>query len=207
MIGILGGTFDPIHYGHLRPAQEAMVAIGLEEMRVVPAAAPPHRPAPVASARQRGEMARLACAEFPGFIVDDRELERPGPSYTVTTLESLRAEFGQRSICLLMGTDAFGGIEGWRQWQRLPELAHIIILQRPGSTMTAPSAWARSRLCRDLRELAHTAAGRILFQPVTPQDISGTHLRAALARGEAVESWLPRPVLEFIRANGLYKSH
>ncbi len=204
MIGILGGTFDPIHYGHLRPAQEVMDALALDEVRFIPAAQPPHRPLPVASAAQRLAMVRLGCEEFPGFTVDDRELARSGPSYTVDTLESLRAEVGQRPLCLLLGTDAFSDIEHWHQWQQLPELAHLIIMQRPGSDMVTPPAWAQPRFCRDELELARASAGRILFQPVAPQNISGTRLRAQLARGEPVPQWLPHSVAEFIHAHRLY---
>ncbi len=204
MIGILGGTFDPIHYGHLRSAQEVMHALGLQELRLIPAAQPPHRSAPAATAEQRLEMVRLACTEFRGFVADDRELKRAGPSYTVDTLESLRVELGTRPLCLLMGTDVFSGIERWHQWQRLPELAHFIILQRPGSDIAAPPAWAQPRLSRDTQELSRSAAGRILFQPVSPQNVSGTRVRAAIAQGAPFEQWLPKGVGEFIRVHHLY---
>jgi nicotinate-nucleotide adenylyltransferase len=206
-IGILGGTFDPIHYGHLRPAQEALRALDLAEIRVIPAANPPHRRPPEASAEQRLRMVELAVAGVPGFTVDDREYRRGGPSYTVLTLESLRQELGDQSLCLLMGLDAFEGIESWHQWQRLPELAHLIVMTRPGWDFpggeTLPP-WARVRLIRDTSMLTQASAGKIYFQPVTPQDISATRIREALARGEPVEAWLPSAVLDYIRANRVY---
>jgi nicotinate-nucleotide adenylyltransferase len=207
MIGILGGTFDPIHYGHLRPAREVQQALALSEVRFIPAAHPPHRPPPVAAAPQRLEMVRLAIADITGFVSDDRELTRGGPSYTVLTLESLRAEFGARPLCLLLGSDAFGEIETWHRWPRLPELAHLVVMQRPGfewPSAAVPPPWARPRLSQDPRELARAAAGRILFQAVTPQDISATRIRAALARGDPAARFLPPKVLEYIRAQGLY---
>jgi len=207
MIGILGGTFDPIHYGHLRPAQEALRALDLAEIRVIPAGQPPHRRTPVASAAQRLRMAELAVADLPGFIVDDRELRRGGLSYTVLTLESFRQEFGDRPLCLLLGMDAFEGLETWHQWSRLPELAHLVVLTRPGWTFPAAAAlpaWARGRVTREARELALTPAGRIYFQAVTPQDISATRLREAIARGQPVEGLLPPAVLDYIRQNRLY---
>lgn len=206
-IGILGGTFDPIHYGHLRPAQEALRALDLAEIRVIPAANPPHRRPPEANAEQRLRMVELAVAGVPGFTVDDREYRRGGPSYTVLTLESLRQELGDQSLCLLMGLDAFEGIESWHQWQRLPELAHLIVMTRPGWNFpgggTLPP-WARDRLIRDTSMLTQASAGKIYFQPVTPQDISATRIREALARGEPVEAWLPSAVLDYIRANRVY---
>ena len=153
-LGILGGTFDPIHYGHLRPAQEVLRALDLAEIRVIPAANPPHRRPPVATPEQRLRMVELAVAGVPGFTVDDREFRRGGPSYTVLTLESLRSEFGERPLCLLMGLDAFEGIETWHQWQRLPELAHFIVMTRPGWEFPAgerlPAVGARPRGTRDI---------------------------------------------------------
>lgn len=208
-IGVLGGTFDPIHYGHLRPADEARKALGLSEVRVIPAARPPHRRAPVASAEQRLRMVELAVATMPGFVVDDREYRRGGPSYTVLTLESLRAEFGSRPLCLLMGMDAFAGIESWHQWARLPALAHLVVMHRPGSPLPARAAdlpeWARARVARSPRALAAQPAGSILFQPVTPQDISGTRIRAAIAAGEDVRAWLPPAVWQYIDTHNLYR--
>jgi nicotinate-nucleotide adenylyltransferase len=209
MIGILGGTFDPIHYGHLRPAQEALRALDLAEIRVIPAGQPPHRRAPVASAAQRLRMAQLAVADLPGFVVDDRELRRGGISYTVPTLESLRREFGNRPLCLLLGMDAFEGIETWHQWNRLPELAHLVVLTRPGWTFPAEAtlpAWARGRVARAARELALAPAGGIHFQAVAPQDISATRIREAIARGQPVEGLLPPAVLDYIRQNRLYQN-
>lgn len=206
-LGILGGTFDPIHYGHLRPAQEILRVLDLAEIRLIPAANPPHRQPPVATPEQRLRMAELAVAGVPGVTVDDREYRRGGPSYTVLTLESLRSEFGERSLCLLMGLDAFEGIETWHQWQRLPELAHLIVMTRPGWEFPAGErlpAWARDRLVRDTSKLAQTSAGKIYFQAVTPQDISATRIREALMRGESLKAWLPPTVLEYIRANHVY---
>ncbi|MEW6332064.1 MAG: nicotinate-nucleotide adenylyltransferase [Pseudomonadota bacterium] len=206
-IGLLGGTFDPIHYGHLRPAQEVLRALDLAEVRIIPAANPPHRRVPVASTEQRLRMAELAVAEFPGMRVDDREIIRGGPSYTVLTLESLRQEFGARPLCLLLGQDAFGGIETWHEWQRLPELAHFVVMTRPGWAMPAAAAlpaWARDRLARAASDLARTSAGTIYFQTVTPQDISATRIREAVARHEPVDGLAPPAVLEYLRANRIY---
>jgi nicotinate-nucleotide adenylyltransferase len=204
MIGIFGGTFDPIHYGHLRPAQEAMQKLALDELRILPSALPPHRPLPLASAAHRLAMAELAVRDLPGFRVDDRELHRSGLSYTVLTLESLRAEFGNVSMCLLIGADQFHAFETWHRWQEIPELAHLVVLNRPGATAGRLPDWARGHECANLHELRETPAGRLAFLAVSPQDISATRIRAALARRDSVEGLMPMAVLDYIRNNQLY---
>jgi nicotinate-nucleotide adenylyltransferase len=208
MIGLLGGTFDPIHYGHLRPANEVKQRLALPSILVLPAAVPPHRTPPIATPAQRLRMVELAVPEFPGFAADDREIRRGDTSYTVTTLESLRAELGTEPICLLLGSDAFAGLPTWYWWERLFELTHVIVMQRPGSPLP-PSlpAWAATRLCADAQALGVKPAGGVLFVPVTPHDISATRLRTAIARGDAPPpEALPPLVWEYIRDNNLYRS-
>lgn len=184
-----------------------MQALGLEEIRVIPAAHPPHRRVPVASADDRLRMVELAVQEFAGFRVDDREYRRGGPSYTVLTLESLRAEFGARPLCLLLGIDAFLEIETWHEWTRLPELAHLIVMQRPGWKLPEKlPAWAAPRVCREARALAASESGCVYFQTVTPHDISATRLRAAIARGESIAGQLPPAVWDYIRTHRLYSA-
>jgi nicotinate-nucleotide adenylyltransferase len=204
MIGILGGTFDPIHYGHLRPAQEAFAKLRLAELRFVPALQPPLRPPPVASAAQRFAMAELAIRGIPGFRADDREIRRGGPSYSVLTLEELRAESGAAPLCLLIGMDQFLGFERWHRWQEIPELAHLVVLSRPRVAPDDLPGWARPRLADDVAELASTPAGRLAFLAVSPQDISGTRIRALLAGGEPAAGLVPEAVLEYIRVNRIY---
>ena len=205
MIGILGGTFDPIHYGHLRPAQEAMQQLALAELRFIPAATPPHRPPPVASSAQRLAMLELAIHDLPGLRSDERELKRAGPSYTVDTLESLRAEFKNTPLCLLIGADQFRSFETWHRWQEILNLAHLVILSRPGAAPAALPGWARARECADSRVLHTEPAGRLVFLSVSPQDISATRIRAALARGETAHGLLPPSVLAYIETNRIYR--
>jgi nicotinate-nucleotide adenylyltransferase len=204
MIGIFGGTFDPIHYGHLRPAQEAVQKLALAELRFIPAAQPPHRPPPLASAAQRLAMVELAIRGLPGLRADDRELQRGGSSYTVLTLESLRAELGKTPLCLLIGADQFRSFETWHRWQEIPALAHLVVLNRPGTLFGALPVWARARVCEDFRFLREAPAGQLAFLSVSPQDISATRIRAALARGESVQGLLPEAVLDYIRINQVY---
>jgi len=204
MIGILGGTFDPIHYGHLRPAQEAVQQLALAELRFVPAAMPPHRPPPVASPAQRLAMVELAIHGLPGLRSDEREIKRTGPSYTVDTLESLRAEFKDTPLCLLIGADQFRSFETWHRWQEIRDLAHLVILNRPGTVLGALPGWARAREHADFHALHEAPGGRLAFLRVSPQDISATRIRAALARGETVHGLLPEAVQEYIMTNRIY---
>lgn len=205
MIGILGGTFDPPHYGHLRPARELMNALELSELRFIVAANPPHRAPPVASPADRLKMLQLAIAHEPGFVADDREIRRGGPSYTILMLETLRGELAGQPLCLIMGMDAFLGLESWHRWKELWGHAHIVVMPRPGWSVEQDlPVWAVPRLCRNVRELTQSLAGRLWIQPVTPQDISSTRIRAELARGASVADWLPPTVLQYINDNHIY---
>ena len=136
MIGILGGTFDPVHFGHLRPALEVMQATGMEQVRFLPNRIPPHRETPWLDVENRLELLKTAIADQPGFELDERELQREGHSYMVDTLESLRSDFPSHPLCLILGMDAFLGIKKWHQWQRIPELCHLVVTTRPGFDMT-----------------------------------------------------------------------
>jgi nicotinate-nucleotide adenylyltransferase len=211
ILGIFGGTFDPIHHGHLRAAREVYERLKLSELRFIPAAQPPHRRQPQATAEHRFAMARLAIESEPGFATDDRELKRGGPSYTVLTLESLRAELGAAvPLCLLIGADAFLEFETWHRWREIPALAHLVVMRRPGSPATRDPAtwpaWARERACHKSGELAKAPAGRVLFVDISPQDISATRIREAIARGAPVADQLPEAVERYIRRHGLYLS-
>ncbi len=208
-IGVLGGTFDPVHFGHLRPALELRETLDLAEVRLIPCGQPPHRKPPRATAAARLAMLELAVAEQAGLRVDSRELERPGPSYMVDTLASLRAEFGTTPLCLLLGSDAFLGLPDWYRWQELPQLAHLVVMHRPGWELDDDLAAPLARLVaerRTDRPAALTAhpAGAILFAPVTALDISATAIRALIGAGRSPQYLLPATVWNHIRAQGLY---
>ncbi|HRF62698.1 MAG TPA: nicotinate-nucleotide adenylyltransferase [Candidatus Competibacter sp.] len=206
-IGVLGGTFDPIHFGHLRPALELLEILELAEVRFIPCRIPAHRATPSLTAEQRLELVRLATAEQPGFVADDRELRRDGPSYMIDTLTSLRGEFGAVPLCLIVGTDAFRDLHTWRRWSELTEWAHLVVMQRPGPQQPLPpllTDFVTSRLVSDTRALHRQSAGLILFQPMTQLDISATQIRALLARGQSPRYLLPETVLAHIRDRGYY---
>jgi nicotinate-nucleotide adenylyltransferase len=211
-LGLLGGTFDPVHYGHLRLAEEAREALGLAEVRWTPAGQPPHRAAPRVAAAHRLEMVRRAVSGNPAFTVDDAETRAAGPSYTVTTLERLRAALGERPLVLLMGADAFLGLTAWHRWRELFALAHIGVATRPGFELV-PEDWsaelaqaAADRLGRDAGALRAAPAGRIVGFAMTPLAISASLLRAQLAAGTSVRYLLPDPVREYIQSQQLYRN-
>ncbi len=207
MIGILGGTFDPIHYGHLRPALEVQQQLGLRELRLIPAAVPPHRPPPVASAEQRLQMVRLAIQDQLGMVVDERELDRGGPSYMVDTLASLRAELNSEPLGLILGMDALLGLPSWHQWQRLLELAHLIVMTRPGAELPQTgevAALVQDHQVLEVAELNQRPAGGVFFVTVSQLDISATAIREQLASGGDPHFTLPDAVLDYIREEGLY---
>jgi len=195
MIGVLGGTFDPVHFGHLRPALEVMQAIGLEQVRFLPNRIPPHRETPWLNADNRLELLKTAIGDQPGFELDQRELQREGHSYMVDTLESLRNDFPSHPVCLILGMDAFLGLKQWHQWQRIPELCHLVVTTRPGFEVSGDFIrQLPATLVTDTSGLFEVAAGRILLQSVTQLDISASHIRAMLAKGQSVRYLLPDEV-------------
>ncbi len=204
MIGIFGGTFDPVHYGHLRPVAEVARALALDEVRFIPAGAPPHRARPGAGATHRLRMVEIALQDEARFRVDDRELRRAGPSYTVDTLASLRAELGTGPLCLIVGMDAFLGLPSWHEWPRLFAQAHIAVMHRPGWDVQALPAWAAERLCTDPADLRRRDSGLIWLQTVTPQDISASAIRARRARRLSIAGLVPPAVADYIDQHQLY---
>ena len=197
MIGILGGTFDPVHYGHLRPALEVMESLGLEQMRFIPNSIPPHREQPWLDSKQRLELLRLAIEDQPGFELDQRELERAGHSYMVDTLASLQDDFPGTALCLVLGMDAFMGLKDWHQWQRIPELCHLVVTTRPGAELD--QAFLQdipAELVDSADELRLKAHGRILLKSVTQLDISASQIRQALKQGTSARYLMPDAVYD-----------
>jgi len=198
LTGLFGGTFDPIHYGHLRPALDVMQAADLDEVRFIPNRVPPHRDSPVLSDQQRAELVQLGIADTPGFVLDQRELQRDGPSYMVDTLISLKQDYPESSLCLIMGMDAFNGLPQWHRWQALLELCHLIVTSRPGSELPefATQTDLQKRISDDPKCLRERPVGQILIQSVTQLDISASLIRQHLSNRQSIQFLLPEAVRE-----------
>ncbi len=192
-IGILGGTFDPIHLGHLRAAEEVADALGLAQVRLIPAGAPPHRPPPHFSAAQRLQFCLASAAGNPRLIVDDREVHKKTPSYTIETLEALRSENPQTPLVLILGADAFLNLHKWHRWTELLDFSHIALVTRPGFDVAAQlpnalrSLWnARFSAENTFGADSEMRCGQIFSVPITALDISATKIRALLQAGKSV---------------------
>jgi nicotinate-nucleotide adenylyltransferase len=192
-LAIFGGTFDPVHLGHLSVAWEASELLDAD-VHLLPASVPPHRPPPIASAQQRVAMLRAALQGQSRLALDTRELEREGPSYTIETLLDLRAELGERPLVLLIGADAFAGLPGWHRWHELFDLAHIGVLSRPGVEAVLPDELQReiaNRRVDGAVACRHASAGKVIQLEVTPLEISATRIRELLASGREPRYLLP----------------
>mgnify|MGYP006284056031 CR=1 FL=1 len=206
-MGLLGGTFDPIHCGHLRTALELVEAVGFNELRFLPAREPPHRDTTHADAATRAGFIRAAIEGEPRFVLDDRELRRDGPSYSVDTLLDLRAEFAHRSLCLVVGMDAFLGLPQWHRWQEILELAHLVVAHRPG--WHAPEHGALGELLaargtRRAEDLHETRAGRVYVRAVTQLEISSSAIREIVRMGLDPRYLVPDPVRRLLAASDCY---
>ncbi|MDY0073506.1 MAG: nicotinate-nucleotide adenylyltransferase [Thauera sp.] len=216
-LGLLGGTFDPIHYGHLRLAEEARMHFGLERIRLIPAGQPPHRALPGTSPAQRLQMVELAAAGNPALEVDAAEVLSAEASYTVLTLERLRRQFGStRPLLLILGADAFADLDRWHRWEEILPLCHLAIATRPGypcqgnglpaALRPALAELASSRLCHQPTAVHQQGSGLILPFPLTALDISATRIRSLITAGSSVRYLLPDSVVDYIGAQQLYRA-
>lgn len=204
VIGVNGGTFDPIHFGHLRPALEVCEALGFSQVRFVPAYQPVHRQTPQVSAQQRLEMTQLALADQARFCVDAREIDRAGPSWMVDTLASLQREHPRAAFILIMGEDVFAHFDQWHDWSGILRLANIVVAQRP-------QACAAHTINQPLYQTYEVdcftqPAGQVLRLPVTQLAISASDIRARRAQGLSIDYLLPTGVQAYIEAHHLYAS-
>jgi len=200
-IGIMGGTYDPIHYGHLRTGYELMQAIGMDELRFIPAGDPPHKNTTIANAEQRLAMVKLAVADQKGFIADDREVTRAGASYTVLTLESLRQEFPDASLCLILGMDAFLGLPKWHRWEEILDFTNLVIAHRPGylkPTDGRLQELVAKRATAYGKELAWHTTGKIYIHSVTQLEIASSKIRFLLRSGLDTRYLLPDTVNQYL---------
>jgi nicotinate-nucleotide adenylyltransferase len=207
-IGILGGTFDPIHFGHLRVALELRDTLDLARVHLTPTSLPMYRKQPVATPEQRFAMVERAVAGEPALLADDREIRRKGPSYSIDTLIELRQEMPDTPLCLMMGIDAFLGLPSWQRWQEILDYAHIVIAHRPHYRMPQTGIVAdliKNRSQTDITFLHENLAGGILLRPTTALEISATDIRKQIAMGRNPRYLLPDSVYEYIKQQGIYK--
>jgi len=208
-IAILGGTFDPIHFGHLRPALE-ISQLDFDEVRLMPCHVPAHRATPDCNAEQRLAMVELAIKDEPSLSVDTRELEREGETYTVDTLTEMRNELGNDvSLSLVMGMDSFVSLSSWHCWDQLIDLANIVVTERPGASMPTEGIMARFLRARQVassKQLRKASNGRVLVQQLALLDISATRIRALIKIGHSARYLLPETVWEYIEQHRLYRS-
>ena len=210
MIGIYGGTFDPVHYGHLRPAIDVYSELGLSEVRLIPTGVPAHRDLPMASSEQRFQMLLLAIDNVAGLSIDDREIQRDGPSYMIDTIRSLQAEFPNEKFCLIVGMDAFIGFESWRDWKTIVELVNIVITYRPNFDINSIAEsdlkkYIHGAETKNKDEFLASPGGHCFFCPVTQLDISATKIRALVKKGSVLNFLLPDAVIAYLQQNQIYQ--
>jgi nicotinate-nucleotide adenylyltransferase len=209
LVGIFGGTFNPVHYGHLRSALELVERLQLEQLRLMPSAQPPHREAPQCSAAHRAAMLELAVAGEPRLACDPRELQRAGKSYTIDSLIELRSELGaDTGLCMVLGCDAVLAISSWHRWQELLDWAHIVVIARPGWELPGTGAvaqWLSAHRLDDPCALRQQPAGGIVIEELRPLAISSTEIRALLAAGRSARYLMPQSVLDYIQTHQLYR--
>ncbi len=207
-LGLLGGSFSPVHNGHLRGAIEALTLLGIEQLALIPAPEPPLKELPSVSIAHRVAMLRLAIKDLPGLSLDIRELDRNGPNYTVDTLMELRAQYGPDiSLIFIMGADSLENLPRWSRWEQLLEFANIAVLTRPGVAVTCSepvAGWLKEHRC-GAKMLRGQAAGGIALLRQTSLDISSTAIRADIHTGRSVRFLLPDAVIEYIAQHDLYR--
>ena len=206
-IGILGGMFDPVHFGHLRTALAALQDFSLDEVRLIPCHHPVHKEEPIAAAQHRIAMLHKATKAEKRLVVDVRECMRPGPSYMVETLQSLRTEYPNDRLFLLLGADAFNNLDGWKQWQQLFELAHIIVITRPGWDINPSQAvkdYCEDRTVSSFPEIGKKKKGKVLAYSFTPLMIASSDIRALLKENKSIRYLIPNTVINYIKKHKLY---
>lgn len=214
MIGIFGGTFDPVHNGHIQTVLHVLKSLNLEHIRLVPLGQAVHREQPVASSQQRLDLLKAAIQNQNGLVADGREINRPGGSYTIDTLKSLKQEFPDKSLCLIIGSDAFKSFESWKAPEQILSMSHLVVMQRPNIEIDEArtdtgsdfvSALLKTRQVYDNQALQQYSHGKILFVEVPQINISSTMIRQKLADKEAVNDLVPASVSQLIKQWHLYQ--
>lgn len=211
IIGIFGGTFNPIHNGHLSLAESVIDTLHCSQIRFIPAALPPHKTTPAVSAKHRAAMVQLAIQKYPAFVLDNCELERQGPSYTIETLHLLRHQMPDKALCLIMGQDSYQKLPTWHRWLELLDYCHLLVVHRADTENTLPPHAEHTEKLVSIEQAPQAFTtephGLISYLPFTPPDISSTRIRDQLAGADGLSlNEIPPQVLKYIQQNHLYKS-
>lgn len=208
-IGLLGGTFDPIHCGHLKIAKELLEDLNFKHVEFIPNKQSPLRSANIASSTDRLAMIRLAIANQPNFVLNDLEIARPAPSYLIDTLKTLHARIPTQPLCFILGNDSFNNLNHWYQWQQITDYTHLVVIYRPGHPLHQEPWMAellKDRQVHDPKELGEHVAGKIFIKEINPIATSATKIRAKIAHGEKIQDdELPPQVLHYIKLHHLYR--
>jgi nicotinate-nucleotide adenylyltransferase len=207
-IGFLGGTFDPIHFGHLRPALEITAALSLQQLFIMPNHIAPHKSVSHASAKQRSKMVALAISQQPRMTIDKRELKRHKPSYTIDTLKELKIEYPNTPICFIMGMDSLISVDKWFDWTNMLSYCHLIISHRPGwenKFNQQVAALVANHQTTDKHDLHNHQFGKIYFQATSQLAISSTEIRELLSHDISIDFLTPDSVINYIKEQHLYK--
>jgi nicotinate-nucleotide adenylyltransferase len=208
LLGIFGGTFDPIHKGHFLVAERLLEKLNFSEIKFIPCKLPVHKNGTHASTEQRVAMLDLALAQHKKLTVDTREIERTTPSYMVETLKSLREDYPDAPLALIMGTDSFSSLHTWRQWQKLTDYAHLIIVKRPGVELYWPIELVKdlkSKVISDISELYNSLNNKLYFFKTETMDVSSTELRQKFTLKADLSSYIPEEVLKYIVNHRVYR--
>ncbi|MFT4993022.1 MAG: nicotinate-nucleotide adenylyltransferase [Paraglaciecola sp.] len=206
-LGIFGGTFDPIHIGHIQPVMEAADQLSIQQIALIPCHIPPHKNAATTSSEHRLAMVKLVCQQYPLFFPDGREIKRDKASYSTDTLKELRRLHPMTPLCFFIGMDSLLSLPTWHNWQELFELCHFVVCQRGGQRQCfSPqiSQLLKERQVTAPDEIRNSLAGHIIIADINAVDISSTKLRARLAKHQCVDGLIPKPVLNYIQQHGLY---
>lgn len=207
-IGLFGGSFDPVHIGHLRVAEDIRQQLNLQQIHWIPCGTPPHRSQNLAAAEHRTAMVQLAIQDNPHFQLNDIELRRQGPSYMVDTLEQMaKDEDTVQCKCLIIGSDAFSQFHTWKRWQRILDLVNLVVMARPKRELVISPELedqVKNRIIKQPEKVHDSAAGKIVFLPVTQLEISATYIRQLIHQGQSVRYLVPDEVLHYIGQHKLY---
>ncbi|MEM6986737.1 MAG: nicotinate-nucleotide adenylyltransferase [Pseudomonadota bacterium] len=204
-VGVLGGTFDPVHIGHLRPALEALETLGLDEVRLVPCHLTPHRPQPGRSTAFRAQLVASAVASERRFVLDDREMLRDAPSYTFDTLQSMSRQMPSASLYFMLGVDSLNGLDRWHRWDEILGVSHLVLLRRPGHQLNAFANGLLATHGASAAVARTTRAGCIVTLDTIELQVSSTELRGLLSRGGDPRYLVPDSVRDILLESTAYR--